>query len=690
MRVCRLASVLSWMVLPVLPAIAATPPATVVTETAAIAPPSAPATVVNATQRLSTGAGVASIRWFDVYLGQLGVERIEVARSIGKGFRDMPAFATGKGGRLEFDARGPSIAGIAAGELSLVGGFTFRTSARTYDLRDLRMLVRPGAEPRIDFVDAKGRSYIYGDKLMYEVVDQGRSFRIRSMDLNMGEAMAQGLGVPELAGATIGEMHLLAGIVDAPAFAWAKVAGDPNWPGEPANGGADTYRADVFMSSFTGSVQECRNCDGPGGALDGDVKMTPSSTLRNNVNLGSATATVAGDPLGTSTALHAADVPWYEKFTSSPNDPDFSYPYMFNDQHPYLIWNLYRLDANGQITQIGRSGVKHAFLTTNSGQCDTSNGNHVLGWSCSDTYGTGNNNSPSDLGPRRELVPAKGQFGRCGSIFDVACDGIEDSVDQGVFRDRMLVKESDLQSCRAAPNGDARCWMESWYIVRDDINIYNTMATRGVVPSYTSVWSLTNMFSGVDNYRLGSAVDKWAALVDAAVVSRVVELQAPEGKAKVAVRVRDLGNGTWRYDYALMNYDFAREATTGIESNHTLRVLRNDGFNRFTVSIDDPTAAISQVAYADGDVDRTDWTATVSNSAVEWVAPAVAASQNWGVMARFSFVADKAPVQGTVNLGVTEPGTPANYGVGAFRVGQVPIGPGDNILRDGFEDPVAP
>ena len=107
------------------------------------------------------------------------------------------------------------------------------------------------SSPRIDFVDSKGRSFVYGDKLMYEMVSGGRTFRIRSMDLNMGEAMALALGRPELAGNTIGEMHLLADVVDPPAGGQAKVAGDPNWPGEPApNGG--TYRADVFMSTFSG------------------------------------------------------------------------------------------------------------------------------------------------------------------------------------------------------------------------------------------------------------------------------------------------------------------------------------------------------------------------------------------------------------------------------------------------------
>ena len=81
------------------------------------------------------------------------------------------------------------------------------------------------------------------------------------------------------------------------------------------------------------------------------------------------------------------------------------------------------------------------------------------------------------------------------------------------------------------------------------------------------------------------------------------ELVAPEGRAKVAVRVDDLGNGSWRYHYALMNFDFARGVTQGSEPN--LRVVRNDGFNRFAVRVGASTT-ISQIAYADGDPARAD------------------------------------------------------------------------------------
>ncbi|MDW8479492.1 MAG: hypothetical protein RML12_06195 [Xanthomonadales bacterium] len=79
-----------------------------------------------------------------------------------------------------------------------------------------------------------------------------------------------------------------------------------------------------------------------------------------------------------------ADVPWVRKFTVSP----WNYPYPGNDQHPYLVWNLYRI-RDGRLEQIGASGVKHAFYTINwycaPGACGAGGG-QILGRACYDIY----------------------------------------------------------------------------------------------------------------------------------------------------------------------------------------------------------------------------------------------------------------------------------------------------------------
>jgi hypothetical protein len=658
---------------------AATAPAAPVAESAQLQPASA--STATRSERVNSAAGLLTVRWFPELLSDLGLDVSAATASTGAAFRGHPGFALSADSRFEVDVQGTTVNGIAAGTGQIEGGFVLSGKSQQFDLRNLSYVVRAGVQPRIDLVNAQGRSYVYADKLMYELTADGRQLWIRSMDLVIGTALADALGRPELVGTTIAELHLQAALPSRAQYLAPAAAGNPNWPGETAPNGTDIYQADVFMQSITGVVGSCRNCDGPGGALDGELKITPSSTLANNVNNGTASATVIGDPLGTSTALFAADVPWYQKFTSSPvNNVNFEYPHPNFDQHPYLIWNLFKIDADGRLTQIGSSGVKHAFLTTNGGgNCDTSNGTHVLGRSCTDTYGSGNNDAPGDLGPRSELIPAKGMWGRCASIFDVDCDGNQNTVSGDAFRDRMLIRESALAGCRAAPNGDSRCWLESWYVIRDDINIYNTMATRGIMPAYTSSWSIGNVG---DPFRLGSAVDRWVALTDPVVAAQVVELKTDEGRAKAALRVRDLGNGSYQYDYVVMNFDFARAVTTGIEADHTLRVLSNNGFNRFSIQLS-PGVNVSAVVAADNDTDpANDWTATIGATEITWQAPANAASLNWGDLMRFSLIADALPTVDDVVVGVTEPSAtqPASYALPLFRVGA-----SDTLLRNGFE-----
>lgn len=657
-------------------ALAATPEVPVPDEAAQRAPDSSDPT---ARVSLQATGGVLTARLRTGYLEQLGLSVSTPSDSIGRGFRGDPGFALSEDSQFSVLAEGTTLLGLNAGTGRIKGGFVLQYGELTFDLRNLRYTLRAGELPRVDLVNAQNRAWVYADRLMYELVEGGRTLRIRSMDLLMGRAMADALGRPELAGALLGELHLTAPLPARAEWVETRAPGDPNWPGEPAPNG-NVYQADVFMFALSGTAGECDGCDGPGGA-DGRLKITPNSTLSNNVNNGSLVATVSGDPLGTSSALYTADVPWWEKFTSSPNNANFQYPHPTFDQHPNLIWNLFRVDADGRLTQIGASGMKHAFLTTNSGvNCDTSNGNHVLGRSCTDLYGAGNNDAPQDLGPRRELIPSKGIWARCGSIFDPDCNQFEDGVSTDVFRDRMLVRESQLEPCRAAPNGNARCWLESWYIIRDDINIYNTMATRQIVPNWGGAWIVNNTGDG---FRLGSAVDRWVGLTTpTAVVSQATELRSEEGRAKVGLRVRDLGNGTWQYDYVLMNFDWTRPVTTGVESNHTLRITRNHGFNRFVVG-KASDATISQIVAVDHDgAGSNDWVLQQTAGELRWEAPNAASSLEWGNMIRFSFIADRAPQAGTVSIGATEPivGQPDTFDLSFHRVGTPDI-----LFANGFE-----
>lgn len=636
-------------------ALAATPPADPVAPSDFHAPVTRIKALDRDDARAVTTGGAVRLRWNHQLLSEFGLTEVQALRSNVVNRVQGFDLALTRESSFAIDGSGNVIDAIAGGGGQLAGGFRLSGKAGAFEWGAPRFVVRAGEATRIDFVGDDGSVWFYADKLMYEFLDGGTSFRIRSADLRISAELAQRLGRPDAEGALAAELRVLAPVTARSSAAVPKAPGDPNFHGEPVPGfPGSIYQADVFMQAFTAFYGGCQSCDGPGGASDGQIKFVPSSTLLNNRNMGSPTATIVGDPLGTSSALHTADVSWYEKF-GNPFSP-YSYPYPGNDQHPYLIWNLYRLDANGGLMQIGRSGVKHAFLTINVGAgCDSSNGGHILGRSCSDTYGTGNNDNPGDLGPRSELVPATGQFGRCRSIFDTACDGTENAVSTGAFDRRMLVRESAVDP---ASNPGATWLFESWYVVQDDVNIYNTMATRPFSSTFGATWSATNG----NPFRLGPAIDRW---VDPAVPNPLMtnrELVAEEGHAQVGVKVVDLGGGSFRYNYAVMNHDFARAVTQGTPPN--LEVLRNLGFNSFSVPV--RAGSITSITFNDGDANASnDWIGQLSGGRVTWTAPA-GNELNWGALYSFSFVANAGPFDTLSRLGVAEPGNPPQYSVPAL------------------------
>jgi hypothetical protein len=561
-------------------------------------------------------------------------------------------------------------------------------SMASIDLRNLSLRPQPGHPYRLDVLDANGDAWFYLDRLMYKL--EGGSapqLTVRAMDLRIAPSLAKRLGNETYADWVVAGLGMHAAVATPNVVLAAPEGGRGRWPGDPASNGG-VFEADVFMETF--NLQYSRksaDADGPGGT-DGQVVFTPSSTLRNNRGTGSQSelnpanpivATVPGDPLGTSTARYAADVAWHQKFTGN-----FA-PYA-NDQHPYLIWNLYRIDAQGRIEQIGRSGVKHAFLTINTGCDDNPSNGHILGRGCADVYGTGNNDSIGDLGPRSELIPSTAQWGRCGSVYDADCNSVRDSgspcsnVGTGncsTWAFRLQVQESKIDP---AANAGATYFAESWYVVRQDINILNTMQSRPVSFNWTgSAWSSSNSTP----LRLGPAIGRWVAPDTSNPNERSIDLKTNEGQLRVAMRVTDLGGGQYRYDYAVMNMDFARAVTQGSEPN--LRVLRNNGFNSFSLPFP-PSANFSAGEFADGDIDAgNDWSLSRQGSALVWQASGTGQAPvnplNWGTLFRFSVVTDQAPQSGTVSLGIAETGQPASLSAPVL----VPGSASGGIFADGFE-----
>jgi len=564
-------------------------------------------------------------------------------------------FSMHEQGGMSFKVGGTQFQGFVDGNLQLRGDLRFEHKGKMLLLSDLKVVPRPSDTWQIDLVAADGTVWFTNAQVHYQLSPDRTKIAMFNMELRMTKAFSDWMGEPQLNGETIGSMAIDSSVrVDGDQSKSAKTCTSPNWP----NSGGGAWLADVSLIAMSSIVyKRCSGtCTGqPTGT--GLAVFSPNSELRN------------------STASNAAEVPWYAKFTG------YRPPYN-NDQHPYLIWNLYRVDQNGRVDHIGRSGVKHAFLTTNVQCSDATCGSvsgAILGKGCRDVYSSGNNDQGSALGPRREIVPAKGLWGRCGSIYDaLPCDNINDSPgDPNQLRDRMLVLESEINSTNY-PN--ATYYFESWYIVRDDVDIYNTMGYRRVIPTFNTVWQMPSTGAFVT----GPFIDTWAPPTAAGNVKNV-EIASPDGQARVAVKAVYTGNGIWRYDYAVMNFSFSRESkalvpVAGQPNAEVYRVDRNFGFSAFQVQSDAQAAPVN-LRFSDGDTNAgNQWSSVIGANNVRWTG-VESSALNWGTLYSFSLESELAPGPASASVEVLDAGSPSAFTVNVIGATGVMGG----LFRDGVE-----
>jgi hypothetical protein len=305
------------------------------------------------------------------------------------------------------------------------------------------------------------------------------------------------------------------------------------------------------------------------------------------------------------------------------------------------------LRLNGGVLEpIGRSNLKHAFLTSNDG-CDPGacTDPHILGLGCSDNYNTVSNNSLNALAPRSEVTASTGTWTHCGGIpthFDTNGDCIADFFGAGEdsFTHGMKVAETDLQVAGAS------YYVEAFYIVRGDSNIFNSMGYRQVAPSKPGLW----VFSNVAPYIQGPAINAWVFPPSPEPNADNRTLDTGEGHVQLAVRVFDVPGapGRHRFAYALQNHDFDRRIRS------------------FHVPFNTSVGVIENVAYADGDgYGANDWTATIDATGITWSVPDTAvtpptppAELDYASLVSFRFDSDQSTAPAEARLAAFEPGPP--------------------------------
>ena len=530
-------------------------------------------------------------------------------------------FTLAESDSLSFEASNGSLENFTAGSLRAQGSFGLRFAGKEKRFNGFSVRPKAGTPRDFELLDSAGEVWFVADHVHFELINNKTRMSMRNMDLRMAAAAAAWMGDASLLGTNIGSLEIAAQVQRAGSIRAPSACGNPNWHNkliDPNNPLGRRYQADVLLSSISSlDYKRCRGtCDGPGGAIDGEFVMAPGATLRN-----SDTDTTA-------------DIPWYSKFSGQfmPHN---------NDQHPYLIFNVYRVErATGKLEHIARSGAKHAFLTINTG-CALYNcgDNHILWRQCADVYSSGNNDSTGDLGPRSEIIPSKGIWARCGSIYDPGCTGSQTGSGGTNTSNRMLIKESNVSD---TINFDY--FYDSWYVIRDDVNIYNGMGFKKFTPSFVSGTWRSTAESAFTN---GAFVDAWAMAAPAPQASMVREIVTENGRMKFAVRVTQSG-GEFVYQYALQNFDYTTARTEQVGSNPSnVRMLAQSAIR--SVDFGDIAGNVTTATAFDGNDSKTDWTAAAGT--LRFSAPNAADELSWGNILSFTVRASDRPITKNIFIG---------------------------------------
>jgi hypothetical protein len=557
--------------------------------------------------RWTASAATTAIEFHREILSSLGIRRsleestADPAPFPGSGYRSLPERSL-----LEFRAPGGDFESFDSGSLFHDGGFVLEGNGidAPLSLLDFELRVSEG-DAVFDLLDQNGQRWFTVHNMQFIIAPREEKLFVLHAGLYLSPELLQRLGFPDSATVFVGELNIA-----FPAIVPPELRSSDGGVGAGNCEANFDLPVDIELTGINAVAQGDREPDGR--------VAVASSALLENVGTGAIDWGEAIEPV----------------------------TYTQVAPHPMLSLAFYRL-AEGRLEQLGLADVKHAFRAVNSG-CSCIAG-AIFYPGCGDIYGVTTNFDRKWLGPREEVTARTVSWTRGGSHFD-QCLGVEplpmgdcDPADEpdytrdhggndvkyhDSFEHRLVVPDAALST----PN--ASYFIEAWYLVAGDTDLWNSIGHRQVEPQLNrETWAFPLIASEL---RLGSILGR---LVEQGATSRV--LDTGEGRLELAVTTEDIGSGMTRYEYALMNFDFDRK------------------IERFKIPVEAgvtiQNVSFSGIAGREG----APWRVTLEDDGIAFEAPD-GEELDWGMLHRFGFDADRAPVATFAR------GTPTEEGSAAF------------------------
>lgn len=327
-----------------------------------------------------------------------------------------------------------------------------------------------------------------------------------------------------------------------------------------------------------------------------------------------------------------------------------------NRQAPAISTNMFRI-YEGRIEMLGYAWLKDSFCAVSENTCGScqSTGCSTLGIGCADTYWSGLNDGANGVS-KYQLNPTTGEWptgnwdnpsgplplrGRVQFAASEAADPNSVYIAEAIY-----ISEHDQMAGNGRNNAS---WRQFEFTNGSLSNLNN------VIPSQSGVF----MFD--------PAIFAWKEFHSDVHIDELVNTNeggtGVHGYIFVASKATDIGNGVWRYDYAIQNMN-SKQAVGSFDLPAMSCAIQNMGFHDVDHHSGSPWK-------------NTDWSSSLAGNAPSWSTDTFAQDANanairWGMMTNFSFESAAAPAasMGQATVGLFEPG------VGSTLLADV-IVPGD-------------